>query len=363
MRYLKNLYRAILIVAGLVRYRKTCPKNVREANETYPGLNGHETPMKAFYPKKPSGHTIIIYPGASPHAEEHPGMITVGRSMARAGYLAFLPRIPLLKQLRLEEEILDWVVHFYTWLLTREGVEPGRITPVGMSFGGALILKASLDQRLQEHPPRSLFVYGTHYDLETALSFLLTGKMEVDGTEVYVKPHEWGLVVLFYNYLPKVDVGYDTSDVQRILGLRVKDLPEEVEAQTVKLSGMQRDLVTGILKGRATPEIVRITDLFWEQCRPEMESISPNHWCERIETRVFVFHGANDSMCPFTESIRLADGLKNSRLLISYLYEHREISTRRGLLFRLKEFSRIIAFMLEFIRYNEQKGAGSVHFS
>ena len=44
-------------------------------------------------------------------------------------------------------------------------------------------------------------------------------------------------------------------------------------------------------------------------------------------------------MVPFTESILLSKQLSNSTLLISFLYEHREISTNRGVLFKIKEIA------------------------
>lgn len=353
MNDLRNLYRSFLIVIGLVRFQKSKPKNVQEVNETYPGLHNEETPLKVFYPHHPSNHTLILYPGASPFAEEHPGMITVGNSMASAGFLVFIPRIPPLKKLDLSEEIVDWMIVFYKWLQSRNDVNPGHVTLIGMSFGGAFLLKASLDKRLQMHPPKSILVYGTYFDIETALRYLLTGKIDVENKEIYIKPNEWGLIVLFHNFLPRVNVGYDTKNVQRILKLRVKDRLEEVEVETKKLTGQERDLLDAILNAQANTEILRITDLFWKQCGRELESASPRSWCDQIKTKVFILHGANDSMCPFTESVKLADALENSRLLISYLYGHREMSGNRGILFRLKEFLRIIFFMLEFIQYKK----------
>ena len=58
-------------------------------------------------------------------------------------------------------------------------------------------------------------------------------------------------------------------------------------------------------------------------------------------------------MVPFTESTLLAEKINNSELLISFLYEHREISTNRGILFKIKEVIKMINFFAFFFRYNE----------
>ena len=81
--------------------------------------------------------------------------------------------------------------------------------------------------------------------------------------------------------------------------------------------------------------------------------MSPLYWADQIDSKVFIMHGSNDSMVPFTESINLDKYLKNSSLFISYMYEHKEISTNRGILFKLKEIIKMILFFRGYFRYNE----------
>ena len=76
------------------------------------------------------------------------------------------------------------------------------------------------------------------------------------------------------------------------------------------------------------------------------------HLVKNIKSKVFIMHGANDSMVPFTESIYLGKYLNDNEILISFLYEHREISTNRGILFKLKEFIKLIRFNARYIQYN-----------
>ena len=66
-------------------------------------------------------------------------------------------------------------------------------------------------------------------------------------------------------------------------------------------------------------------------------------------------HGANDSMVPFTESTKMANDITNSEVLISYLYEHKEISTDRGPLFKLKELLKMVNFFAGYFRYKRAR--------
>ena len=351
---LNKYIRVFQMITGLVQENKSHLKKLVHSNESYPGLNSENTPMRVFYPKNPINHTLILFPGASPSAEKHPKMNLLAKVFANAGYLVFLPRIPPLKELIISLEIIDWMGHFFQWLQARENVLEDRIVVIGISFGGAMVLKASLRNEFQKHPPKSMLVFGTHYDIETALRFLLAGKLGVNGHERIVQADEWGLIVLFHNYLSRVDVGYDTTTVQKILKLSMKEDSEGIENELENISGREKKLIIQILAGKINEEIERITALFWEECKNEFKNISPKYWCDQITQKVFVMHGVNDTMAPFTESVKLADGLTDSRLLISYMYEHREIATQRGIFFQIKELLKIFFFLFEFIQYNER---------
>ena len=56
-------------------------------------------------------------------------------------------------------------------------------------------------------------------------------------------------------------------------------------------------------------------------------------------------------MVPFTESIQLAKELPNSKLFISYLYEHSEFSTNGGFFFNLMEIIKLIQFYANFFNH------------
>ena len=80
--------------------------------------------------------------------------------------------------------------------------------------------------------------------------------------------------------------------------------------------------------------------------------LSPDLFANKVTDKVFIMHGANDSMVPFTESILLDKQLPNSEMLISFVYEHREISTNRGFLFKIKELFKLINFFAKYFNYN-----------
>ena len=120
-----------------------------------------------------------------------------------------------------------------------------------------------------------------------------------------------------------------------------------------ELNDEEHILVNKILKGNVDNELKELIEKMIEKNKDLLEYLSPKIWAHNINIKTFIIHGANDSMVPFTESTLLSDNIKNSTLLISFLYEHREISTDRGILFKLKEILKMINFFSYYFRYNK----------
>ena len=353
MKFIKSYIRAITYVISLATFKEESIPSLKFSDEYYSGLNGENTIVRVFYSKKTSNQSVIIFPGASPYAEEHPGMMMLGSSLRKAGYNVYLPRIPALKDLILEKENIDWFAHCYQELVTTKIESKKNIMIVGLSYGGASLLRATLDKRMMSPKPKSILSYGTYYSINTALDFFMTGNIKYKNKIYSITPHEWGPIVMFYNFIDSIDIPYDKIKIKAILKYRIQDKTELVAQEVKKLENSgDKKIITNILAGDLTTEMKHMVQAMIDKNRELLEYLSPENWISSITDRVFIMHGANDSMVPFTESTYLHENLKDSNLLISFLYEHREISTNRGIFFKLKEFLKLINFNAQYIRYN-----------
>ena len=197
--FINSYIKALKYIIGIVRFNEDNIKDVEYKDEEYLGLDGKKTIVRIFYSKKKQSKSIIIFPGASPYAENHPGMIMLGNALRNAGYNVFLPRIPNLKNLLIVKENVDWFAHCYKELLNHKSISNTAPMVVGLSYGGANLLKASMDHRMREVSPTSILSYGTYYSIESSLKFFLTGKIKYNDRVFNIKPHEWGTIVIFYN--------------------------------------------------------------------------------------------------------------------------------------------------------------------
>jgi len=338
-------------ILGIIKNKKGVTTG-QFVDESYSGINGEPTRLRIFKRKKSKKPTFILFPGASPFAEDHPGMIGLATTIMNLGYNVFIPRIPPLKALNIKSENVEWFAKAYDEIINRNDVDKTNVAIIGISFGGSLLLKATLDEKIKSNPPRSILMYGSCFNFESGLNFLLSGEVKHNGKIVHIPPNEWGLTVLFHNFIKNVDAGFDTSAVQTVLAARVADKLDDVDRLKAELNEHDFKFVDSILTAKCTPQITKIAKQIIESQKDSLKQVSPSSFCEKIEMKVFIMHGANDSMVPYTESVKLGNSLPNNKLLISYIYEHKEISTNSGLMTKLKEFVKLEQFFAAYFRYN-----------
>ena len=157
--FINSYIKAIKYIIGIVRFNEKNIKDIEYKDEQYLGLDNKNTVLRVFYSKNKQAKSIIIFPGASPYAENHPGMIMLGNALRKAGYNVFLPRIPNLKNLLIVKENVDWFAHCYEQLLNHKSISNTQPMVVGLSYGGANLLKASMDYRMQKVKPTSILSY------------------------------------------------------------------------------------------------------------------------------------------------------------------------------------------------------------
>ena len=345
-------YKSTKYMLSLIRFNESKINTINFVDETYKGIAREKTPLRVFYSKKKNSQSIIIFPGASPYAENHPGMIMLGNALRNAGYNVSLPRIPNLKNLILVKDNVKWFSHCYSELQKHSSIKSQPMV-VGLSYGGANLLKASLEDNIQSSPPRSILSYGTYFSIETALDFFLSGKITYKNKSYKITPHEWGTIVIFYNFFKTIKTNHNHQSITQLLKHRIRDEDDNVDKIMKTLSEADKTLIKKVLNGKIDNEIKELIEKMIDENRDLLEYLSPKKWSKNINIKTFIIHGANDSMVPFTESTLLSDNIQNSQLLISFLYEHREMSSDRGIFFKIKEVIKMINFFAYYFKFNK----------
>ena len=347
MQGLPAYFSAARILLKLLRSGEE-PIPCKTEDGTWPGPDGNPTPYRKFSPQRSNHEWLLLYPGASPYGEQHPAMNQLSRAAAVSGYTVVIPRIPSLMALEVKPEVHEWIQHFYRWFRSRLPTGTKAVRIMGASFGGPLLLRCLQDGPLKENPPESFLMYGPYFDFNSILDYLCTGELTYEG-KTWVQPvHEWGLVVIFHNYLKLIDPGYSVEGLKQVLKIRVKDNEEGSNAALEKLTGKERELGDALLTGKATEEVKRLVKLIKTANAETFRELSPSTYADRTPIKVHIIHGRTDTMVPFTESIKLAEALPDSELLLTGLYEHSEM-TDGGLLSKIREAWKVLLFLKSYL--------------
>jgi|LUMD01.1.fsa_nt_gb acetyl esterase/lipase len=321
---------------------------------SYTTTEGAAVPMRIHHPSD-DGPTpaLIIYPGASPAAEEHEAVNVLARALASAGIRTFLPRIPDLKEVLVREESVEHIINVYLAVEVREDVDPARIVGSGVSFGGSLFIKACLDNRLKGKPA-AVFSYGSYFDFSEGLQFSMTGACSDGENEYHIEPHDWGRIAFFHNYLEHLDEPCNPENIHRYLLDEVANDGEEGESLYETFPEEDRAVIDKIVSDQSE-EAVAMAENVLKKIEPMVARLSPSTFLDKIDFPVHLMHGANDNMIPFTETVRFAKALAENggevHSFVSYLYSHSEIEGHgKGLFGFISELWRMGRFLGSVLR-------------
>lgn len=260
-----------------------------------------------------SSRTVMVVPGLHAAGVEEPRLDRLSTRLAGMGITVLSLPLPDLRRFMVTPQSTDVIEDTARWLADQATITPsGRISLIGVSFGGGLSLVAagrpSLTGRLDL--AASLGGYG---DLPRVLRYLSTGLLP-DGTPQ--PAHDYGTVLFLLHALPYLVPAEQVTPLDRavrvFLDASMVDVAEPSRAAT--LFREARDL------GAALPEPARsvMADVSARDATrlgPRLLALAeqvggnPVLSPERSPVTlapVFLIHGAADTVIPQTETPSLA---------------------------------------------------------
>ncbi|MEE2876434.1 MAG: hypothetical protein VX822_01445 [Candidatus Neomarinimicrobiota bacterium] len=316
---------------------------------SYQTTEGAFVPMRIHHPVgEGPAPALIIFPGATPAAEEHEAVNVLARALATAGIRTFLPRIPDLKKVLVREGSVEHMINVYLSVEAREDIDSARIIGAGVSFGGSLFIKACLDDRLKGKPA-AIFSYGSYFDFGQALRFSMTGVCSDGETEYHLEPHDWGRIAFFHNYIEHLEEPCNQENVHQYLLDQVANDGQNSETLYGSFPQEDRTIIDNIVADQSEEALAMAENLLLK-IEPMVAPLSPSNFLEEIDFPVYLMHGTNDNMIPFTETVRFTKALTKSgrevRSFVSNLYSHSEIEGHgKGVIGFVLELWRIGRFL------------------
>lgn len=266
-----------------------------------------------------STRTVMVVPGLHAAGVEEPRLDRLSTRLAGEGVTVLSLPLPDLRQFLVTPRSTDIIEDAALWLAGQPAIAPtGSIGLIGISFGGGLTMVAagrpSLADRLD-----MVVSFGGHGDLPRVLRYLCTGLLP-DGTRQ--PAHDYGTAIFLLAALPHlvpaaqvapldhaIRVFLDASMVDVAEPARAAALFREARDLGIALPEPARAVMADVSARDATrlgPRLLALTEQVGGH-----PALSPER-SPATRARVFLIHGASDTVIPQTETPSLAAFLERS---------------------------------------------------
>jgi dienelactone hydrolase len=264
---------------------------------------------------------LVVLHGVHHLGMDEPRLVSFAAAMASCGLRVLTPELPDIKDYHVDAKSVRVIGDTTRWLAERTG---GPVGVMGLSFSGGLSLVAASDP---EFRPAFKFVFavGSQGSMERVFRFYGTNTdLRPDGTTETLAAHEYGPLVLEYDYLEDF---ISAADLQPIRAVLRAHLYEDKGAETAALARLTPAQATEALHlmDAGSPDTRAALARAESRHIAELEGLSPGPRLAHFTTPVYLLHGAADNIIPSAETLWMASELPHNVLqaaLVSPVLSH-----------------------------------------
>lgn len=288
---------------------------------------------------------LVIGHGVHYKGIEEPRLVRFSSELANAGAVVLTPELADLADYRVTRSGAD-VLGESVRMLSQRCPAGSKVGLLGFSFAGGLALLAALDAGVSERLAYVASVGGYH-DLRRVLAFLLTDTVQTLHGPTERRAHEYGLVVLLYEYLPSFVPEEDLPYMRQAIRAWLEEDRSRAWAFASRATSERSERVFTAVATRETQSIRELMSRVLSAESDTLRTLSPAGRLDEIHVPVYLLHGTGDSVIP-PEETAWADkelGERPHRALITPLIEHVELDAH----FRIGDALDLVDFMAALI--------------
>ncbi len=295
---------------------------------------GDETlPASLYLPARAAaaGHRLpgwVALHGLTYLGREHRELESLVRGLAASGTAVLVPDIPEWRALRVAPEAAEATIRAAVPALTeRPGVDPDRVGVMGFSFGGTHALMASTAPTLRDRLA-AVVSWGGYADLRRTLRIACLGRHELDGATHRLDPDPYGRWIFAGNYLTGIpDHRDDAGLADALLGLALEVGRRGIRAWEPATDPLKADVRAGLeprqrevfdllapptdrpLTAEQEERLEGLADALATAALEREPRLDPSPHLPRVTVPVFLAHGRDDRLIPWSELVRLRRAL------------------------------------------------------
>ncbi|HEY3303406.1 MAG TPA: hypothetical protein VGL70_07725 [Candidatus Binatia bacterium] len=290
-----------------------------------------------YHPGKEKRAAILLTHGIIEDGKDDPRLIRFALSLARVGFIVLVPDLKGMRSFRvLFSDVDDIVASFRHLAALNEIVDETKMGLMGFSYAAGPTIMAAADAGLRGRV-KFLVSFGGYYDPVNVIRFITTGAYEYGDEKGFLQPEPYGKWVFFMNNVDYVDNDKDRKVLREIFKNEQMNAAANVASLLAQLSPQGKYLYELLIN----KDPARVEDLVKKidpRVQDFLRKLSMAPLVPSIRARFIIGHGSTDPLIPYTESLRLADAVKDKskvHVAVLRLFTHVDPTQRS---FSAKEF-------------------------
>jgi pimeloyl-ACP methyl ester carboxylesterase len=293
---------------------------------------------------KPDAPAMVIFHGVHYLGIDEPRLMGFAAAMASCGIRVLTPELPDIKDYHVSEDSVRTIGESVKWYAAQTG---GPVGVMGLSFSGGLALVAATDPLY--HPDfKFVIAVGSQDSMARVTQYYRTGEdVRPDGSEEILPAHEYGPLVLEYEYLEDFIQKQDLGPVRAVLRAHLYENKKAEAEASLGLNEVQKREALELMDATSAQTRAKIAAVIAKHTG-ELAGLSPRGKLEKLNTPVYLLHGQADNIIPSAETLWMASELPREDLkamLVSPVLSHLDLDAAKpGMLdvWRLVHFFALI---------------------
>jgi pimeloyl-ACP methyl ester carboxylesterase len=273
---------------------------------------------------EPDAPALVIFHGVHHLGIDEPRLMAFAAAMASCGIRVLTPELPDIKDYHVGASSVHTIGESAKWFAARTG---GPVGVMGLSFSGGLALVAAGDPLF--HPEiKFVFAVGSQDSMDRVSRYYWTGRdVRPDGTMEVLPAHEYGPLVLEYEYLADFVPARDLGPVRAVLRAHLYEDKKSEATASLGLNDEQKREALELMDATSPATRAKIAAVI-AQHTSELAGLSPRGKLRALRTPVYLLHGEADNIIPSAETLWMASELPREDLkamLVSPVLSHLDL--------------------------------------
>ncbi|MGF1608165.1 MAG: alpha/beta hydrolase family protein [Kiloniellales bacterium] len=289
-----------------------------------------------YRPAGRQGRPLVLVPGVTPQGLDDPRLVAFASSLARVGFLVLVPDIANLRALKVRASDAVPIADAVRYLAhTPNGsTAPRQVALAAISYAAGPAVLAALESDVTPDLAFLLMI-GGYYDMTAVVTFFTTGAYRAAPGEPwrYGVPNAYGKWAFVRGNAEVLNTPADRRLLTEIAQRKMDDLAADVSYLTAQL-GPEGRSVLALLNNQDPERVPELMAGLPAAIADNMRGLDlAGRDLAALALPVFLLHGRDDPVIPFTESQALADALPGdaARLTLADNLSHVDL-TPGGLL-------------------------------